>query len=97
MRQEQAVDRRYFERVGCSLSISLDDYENAYSGNIRNIGLGGAFVEMDYRRKPRIGNEVLVTIPYQKKSDYLIIRGRVMWSKPEGIGISFIKSALSIQ
>jgi Tfp pilus assembly protein PilZ len=97
MKNLQTAERRYHERINCSLSISVDDYENAYSGNIRNIGLGGAFVEMDIKAKPPIGNEVLVTIPYQKKPDYLIIRGRVIWSKPEGVGISFLKDAPSIQ
>ena len=82
-------ERRTYSRRACQLCADLDDYENAYSANVLNIGLGGAFIEPIAEFKPQIGQEIIMTIPFKEKEDYLIITGKVVWQRPEGLGISF--------
>jgi Tfp pilus assembly protein PilZ len=71
------------------MTVDFDDYRNAYSGQIRNLGRGGAFVVADLEEPPEIGQEVFLTIPYQKGDNYLIIKGQVAWIHEDGVGVSF--------
>ena len=82
-------ERRLYNRRACQLSADLDDYENAYSANVRNIGLGGACIETIAEFKPQIGQEILMTIPFKNKEDYLIIPGIIVWQRADGLGIRF--------
>ncbi len=85
-------DRRTYERKDCRLPADLDDYDNTYCGLIRNIGKGGAYVETAGASGTQIGREVLMTIPFKNNSNYLIIKAKVAWTRPDGVGVSFIRS-----
>lgn len=90
----QQRERRGFVRKPCNLPVALDDYDNAYSGNIRNLGKGGAFVQATFADRPEIGREFIITIPYCQNESYLIIKAKVAWAKADGIGVTFTKSGL---
>jgi Tfp pilus assembly protein PilZ len=91
---ELYMDRRRFERETCSLSVDVDDYENAYSGKLYNIGLGGAGIKAPPEARFNTGQELFLTIPYRNKEDYLIIKGKIAWQCREDIGIEFLKEPL---
>lgn len=88
---EKYMDRRRYKRETCSLSVDVDDYENAYCGKLFNIGLGGAGVKAPPEARFNVGQELFLTIPYRYKNDYLIIKGKIAWQNKEDIGIEFIK------
>jgi Tfp pilus assembly protein PilZ len=84
-------DRRMYDRTPCDLYADLDDYETSYSGYIRNLGKGGAFIETTMASEPEIGREVIMTIPFKNKPNYLIIKARVAWAGKAGMGVTFLK------
>jgi Tfp pilus assembly protein PilZ len=88
---EKYRDRRRYERESCSLSVDVDDFENAYSGKLYNIGLGGAGIKAPPGTRFKTGQELFLTIPYRHKEDYLIIKGKIVWQNREDIGIEFLK------
>jgi Tfp pilus assembly protein PilZ len=88
---QQELDRRRHHRRDCALSVDLDDYENAYSGHISNIGLGGAQIKTIDGVRFKVGQELLLTIPFEHKEDYLIIKGKIAWSRNRDIGVAFVK------
>lgn len=92
---EKYMDRRRYEREACSLCVDVDDYENAYSGELYNIGLGGAGIKAPPGARFYAGQELFLTIPYRHKEDYLIIKGKIAWQNREDIGIEFLKESFS--
>jgi len=86
-----ARERRVFPRQPCLLPADIDGYDNAYSGFVRNIGIGGAYVETLDPYASEIGQEVILTVPFVKRADYLIIKARVAWVQPHSVGVSFLK------
>ena len=84
-------DRRVFHRQPCLLPADIDDYDNAYSGFVRNIGWGGAYVETLMPYATKIGQEVILTVPFENRADYLIIKAKVAWVQPHSVGVTFIK------
>jgi Tfp pilus assembly protein PilZ len=87
-------ERRRFQRTDCLCNVDLDDYENAYSGHVRNLGLGGACIEAVLDKTLKIGQELILTIPYECRQNFLIIKGKVAWHKKSGIGIEFLKKTI---
>ncbi|RJQ70190.1 MAG: PilZ domain-containing protein [Desulfobacteraceae bacterium] len=85
------ADRRMYNRTPCDLHADVDDYEDTYSGQIRNLGKGGAYIEMMMNTEPEIGREVIMTIPFKTRANYLIIKARVAWTAKDGIGVTFLK------
>lgn len=83
-------ERRLFERKPCSRMISIDNFKDSYSGQIRDLGVGGAFIEPSYKEDSRIGQELELVIPFALKQDHLKIRAKVAWSCSNGIGVRFI-------
>lgn len=84
-------ERRGHQRKSCMLTVDLNDFHRPFSGHMRNIGLGGAFVETDHQYLPTIGQEFFITIPYQLKAGKITVKGRVTRIRSNGLGISFIK------
>jgi Tfp pilus assembly protein PilZ len=71
--------------------ISIDDYRHSYAGHLRDLSVGGAFIEPHADNDPQIGQELMLTIPFSLKHDHIIIKAKVAWIKPRGIGVRFIK------
>ena len=81
-------ERRAHRRKACSLSVK------AYSARLRNLSRGGAFIESAAHRIPKVGQELLITIPYQLKKDCLVIKGKIGRVKTNGMGIVFQKGTV---
>jgi hypothetical protein len=88
---DQNIDRRNHVREACSLHVDMDDYENAYCGRLFNLGLGGAGIRAMEDVRFQVGQELFLTIPYRRKPDYLIIKGKIVWQHAGDIGIEFLK------
>lgn len=86
-------ERRIHSRKECTLFVDFKDSERPRqcSGHLRNIGLGGAFIETKIHRHYKIGQELMITIPYLLKSRKVVMKAkivRIIW--PNGMGIEFI-------
>jgi Tfp pilus assembly protein PilZ len=86
-------ERRLFERKSCSRMVMINDLQDSYSGHMRDLAIGGALIEPPNGNDARIGQELVLTIPFGLKKDHIRIKARVAWVKPIGIGVRFIKSA----
>ena len=86
-------ERRLFERKSCYRVIFIHDSRYSYSGQLRDLGLGGAFIEPPYEIDMQIGQEILLTIPFGLKKDQLKIKAKVARKQPAGVGVRFIKAA----
>ena len=86
-------ERRLFERKSCSRMIMINDYQDSYSGHMRDLAVGGALIEPPIDNEVWIGQELMLTIPFGLKKDHIRIRAKVAWTKPVGIGVRFIKSS----
>jgi Tfp pilus assembly protein PilZ len=87
-------ERRAHRRKACSLSVTIDDKKRAYSARLCNLSRGGAFIESAAHRIPKVGQELLITIPYQLKKDCLVIKGKIGRVKTNGMGIVFQKGTV---
>jgi Tfp pilus assembly protein PilZ len=84
-------DRRLYSRTPCDLNADVDDYFSSYSARILNLGKGGAFIQARFDDLPMVGREIILTIPFQKKPNYLIVKARIAWAAGNGIGVVFLK------
>jgi hypothetical protein len=86
------TDRRLYSRTPCDLNADVDDYFSSFSARILNLGKGGAFIQARFDDPPMVGREIILTIPFQKKPNYLIVRARIEWASRDGLGVSFLKA-----
>ena len=84
-------ERRLYQRKPCAFPITIENRDSAYLAYIRNLSLGGAFVERPKERKIKTGENVTLTIPFQHRVDSVTIRGKISRIEGEGMGIVFQK------
>jgi Tfp pilus assembly protein PilZ len=84
-------ERRLHERKSCSRMISINDSQGVYTGHMRDLALGGAFIEPSDESESSIGEELILTIPFGLRPDHIQIKAKVAWTQPCGIGVRFIK------
>ena len=80
-------DRRMYSRTACDLRADLDDF----SGYVRNFGKGGALIEATVGNEAKVGQEIFMKIPFKGRSNDLIIKARVAWSRGDSLGVTFLK------
>jgi Tfp pilus assembly protein PilZ len=84
-------ERRLHERKSCTLSITIDDYNRHYSGYLVNLSRSGALIEPSSIFKAKIGQEVMLTIPYATKKGATTIKGTVVRKRSDGLVITFVR------
>ena len=82
-------ERRQFERKKCLRMIGINNYNQLYSGHLRDLALGGAFVEPREGNRSQIGQELLLSIPFGLRTEYVSIKATVAWIRHNGIGLRF--------
>ena len=87
-------ERRLHKRKTCAFPVTIDDQKTAYPAIIRNLSLGGALIETPNDRKPKIGQELIITIPFQLKKDSVAVKGKIGRIKDGNIGITFVKGGI---
>lgn len=83
-------ERRLYKRKLCGLPITIDDADRNYSGHLRNLSLGGAFIEAPITLKAKVGKELILTIPYHRRKGFVVVRGVVARTRTDGIAITFV-------
>lgn len=84
-------ERRIHSRKECTLFVDINDTDRFQSGHLRNIGLGGAFIEIKVLRHYKVGKKISITIPYTLKSKKAVVKAQIVRIKPpDGIAIEFL-------
>lgn len=83
-------ERRQYTRKECLRLIGINNFTTLYSGHLRDVALGGAFLEPKEGHEPTIGQELLLSIPYGLKNGYVNVHAKVAWIRKSGIGVRFL-------
>ena len=86
-------ERRRHQRKECAFTVTIRDKKSAYPALLRNISLGGAFIELPAERKPKIGQKLLITIPFRLKKETTTVRGRIHRVRTGFMGVYFMVPA----
>jgi hypothetical protein len=82
--------RRIYERKQYNSSIRFAHKERGYSGIIKNISLGGAFIAINNVNLFEINDIISISIPFTNGKEHVKRRGRIKWMNNEGFAIEFI-------
>jgi Tfp pilus assembly protein PilZ len=86
-------ERRLHQRKECAFAVTIRDKKSAYPAFMRNLSLGGAFIELPIERKPRVGQKLFITIPFRLKKETTTIRGRIDRVSDGFMGVRFLATA----
>lgn len=81
--------RRVHERKAYAAEVLFSHNERMYSGHIRNISLGGAFIETVHANKFSEGDSVILSIPFTSGKKHIKRTGRIKWLNPHGFAVAF--------
>jgi Tfp pilus assembly protein PilZ len=83
----QLLDKRKKDRTPCLIPAHYNIMEGFYSSFILDINKFGAFIETD--RRFTAGQDIMLQYfdPFSRKSSEL--KGEIVWSSDDGIGVKF--------
>lgn len=84
-------ERRLHVRKDCYFYVDVNDYHKTFTGHLRNLSLGGALMDPPLHRMPKVGQDLILTIPFRRRPDCLVIKGRISRVQSDGVGIQFLK------
>lgn len=79
-------EKRVHPRVPCSVIVDYATYDQAYRDVIRNISVGGAFIESG---ELPLGPELTMVFSLNDDEASIKLRGEVAWVSQRGIGVKF--------
>jgi hypothetical protein len=79
-------EKRVNPRVSCSVPVDYATQDHAYRGVIRNMCVGGAFIDS---RELHLGPEITVVFFLHDDEASLKLRAEVAWIGKQGIGVNF--------
>jgi hypothetical protein len=82
--------KRIHERKTYSVDIIFSHKNNAYSGSIKNISLGGAYITTSSVNRFSSGDHITLSIPFTTGEKHVKRKGRIQWINNEGFAIEFI-------
>ena len=86
-------DKRQFSRFPYTISVDFVTSTAKGSAKLRDISIGGLFLEVDPSQRPfSVGRELVLRVPYPNREKQVKIRGRIVRATLEGVGVEFEKS-----
>lgn len=82
--------KRIHERKTYTVDIIFSHKNNAYSGSIKNISLGGAYIATSSVNQFSSGDLITLSIPFTTGKKHVKRKGRVQWLNNEGFAVEFI-------
>ena len=82
--------KRIHERKNYTVDIVFSHKKNAYSGSIKNISLGGAFIATSSVNQFSSGDIITLSIPFTTGKKHVKRKGRIQWLNNAGFAIEFI-------
>lgn len=84
----RGINERRSPRKPIFQPISFFSEHRVYTGNIRNLGSGGVFVQcLDAFQ---MGQRLTLSIPYAGNTKIAKRSGQVIWSNADGFGFEFV-------
>ena len=83
------ISKRIHNRREYDAGVTIAHMNNVYSGYLKDISLGGAFVITASVNQFYSGDLVSITIPYENKKKYLKRKGLIKWINNEGFALEF--------
>jgi hypothetical protein len=94
MEREYAVNhhhyRRLHERKNASAEIVFYHADRLYTGSLKDVSLGGAYVETPCVGHFSTKDMVTLRISFSSGGDKVKCKGRIQWLHNSGFGIEFI-------
>jgi len=84
-------ERRLYERKSCIVDIGVEDNDKNFRCHMRNVSLGGAFIEPPAHFKPKIGKELTLVIPYRNRKGEVVVKARIARFFKDGFAIVFVR------
>jgi Tfp pilus assembly protein PilZ len=81
--------RRRYARKNYGSEVIFSVKGKAYSGTLKDISLGGAFVVTQAVNQFDQGDVVILSMPFTDGKKSLKRRGRILWNNNEGFAVEF--------
>ena len=82
--------KRIYERKRYEPEVTFAHSKRLYRGMMKNISLGGAYIETPWVNQLSKNDIVIVNIPFTHKQSVVKRKGRVKWQNNVGFAIEFI-------
>ena len=82
--------RRRHERKEYGTNIVFSSKDRAYSGNLSNISVGGAFVTTSSVNQVSVGEVITISIPFTDGRKHVRRKARIKWENDEGFAVEFL-------
>jgi hypothetical protein len=82
--------RRRHDRKDYGTSIVFAHKDRAYSGILKNISVGGAFIVTASVNQVSAGEVVTINIPFTDGRKHIRRKARIKWGNNEGFAVEFI-------
>ena len=86
-----SINKRTYERISYQKDIIYVVGARAFHGKCMNIGKGGALIVNNSLFDIPVGNELIISIPFSKRSLSIKRKSTVRWIKDDQFGIRFYK------
>jgi hypothetical protein len=94
MLQENTIlengSKRAFQRKKYEPAVIFGHSDRIYRGNMKNISLGGVFIETPCANELSTHDIVIVNIPFADNTKVVKRKGRVRWQNNVGFALEFI-------
>lgn len=81
--------RRAHERKTYTAEVLFSHNHRMYKGTMRNISLGGAFIETAHTHRFALGDTVILSIPFTAGEKHIKRTGRIKWMNHHGFAVAF--------
>ncbi len=82
--------RRVHERKNYTTEIVFNHGSRLYAGSLKDISLGGAYIETLYTRQFSTDDAVTISIPFTSGKNSVSCRGRIKWVSHNGFAVEFV-------
>lgn len=82
--------RRRYERRKYSSDVVFSLNGKAFTGTLKDISMGGAYVMTPSVNQVRNGDVIIIIIPFTNGKKNVKSRARVLWSGGDGFAVEFL-------
>jgi PilZ domain len=86
---ERGIESRKYPRKRCALYVKYAVQQKIFPGEIRNISLGGVYLQANENDSLEVGRKLQLAIPNRKKSNVINRHARIVWVNQNGFGLAF--------
>jgi hypothetical protein len=90
---ERGIESRKHPRKRCALYVKYAVQRSIYPGEIKNISLGGAYLQTNSNDGLEVGRRLQLAIPNRQKGNVIKRHARIIWTNRNGFGLEFQRKA----